>query len=209
MIFHISIRYRPYFLYIAGTCGTGNPYYLLCGTCRSRYAYDSQNTNEISECTTDNNDQRRSSCHKLLTYAKLLQLAPDLLGKGNQNTSGKWVLIIIVELYGSLTGWHRGVASGENMTLFLQISSSWTSHFHTAVLHGQHHVCLHVLFCLLIVVDGVESLLSDDQPSLQSISPEQVLSSLGLSERQPIPNVITFPEADPLGSHVCCSNTGK
>ena len=86
------------------------------------------------------------------------------------------------------------------MTLFLQISSSWTSHFHPAVLYGQHHVYLHVLFFLLIVVDGVESLFSDDQPSLQSISPEQVLSSLGLSERQPIPNVITFPEADPLGA---------
>ena len=53
---------------------------------------------------------------------------------------------------------------------------------------------------LILLTDGFELLLTDEEQPLETITPEQVLNSLGLNERQPIPDVITFPEPDPLGA---------
>lgn len=54
-------------------CGSGNPYYLLCGDCRQRYMADNHSGALKTSDSWHDNPSR-------IPYAKLLLLAPDLLG---------------------------------------------------------------------------------------------------------------------------------
>lgn len=57
-----------------GVCGTGNPYYLLCSTCRDRYLTENRALSDSADCASRN-----------IPYAKLLLMAPDLLGSSEKS----------------------------------------------------------------------------------------------------------------------------
>lgn len=59
--------------YMGGLCGSGNPYYLMCQQCRQRYL--AERDAKIIKCSVTSEDD--------LPYARLLQLAPDLLGSAD------------------------------------------------------------------------------------------------------------------------------
>ena len=81
-----------------GTCGSGNPYYLLCSTCRYRYKYDSISRPDPPVTGSES----PTGCP--LPYAKLLQVAPDLLGSGNKKKIGELNLYYIFFVHIFLCG---------------------------------------------------------------------------------------------------------
>ncbi len=60
-----------------GVCGTGNPYYLLCSSCRDRYLTEHRAQADSADAAERN-----------LPYAKLLLMAPDLLGSVDSAEQG-------------------------------------------------------------------------------------------------------------------------
>ena len=62
-----------------GVCGTGNPYYLLCSTCRDRYLAENRAMSDSADCASRN-----------IPYAKLLLMAPDLLGSTEKTEQGMY-----------------------------------------------------------------------------------------------------------------------
>ena len=60
-----------------GVCGTGNPYYLLCSACRDRYLAENRAMSDSADCASRN-----------IPYAKLLLMAPDLLGSTEKTEQG-------------------------------------------------------------------------------------------------------------------------
>ena len=66
-----------------GVCGTGNPYYLLCSTCRDRYLAENRAMSDSADCASRN-----------IPYAKLLLMAPDLLGSTEKTEQGMYKLLL-------------------------------------------------------------------------------------------------------------------
>jgi len=59
---------------------------------------------------------------------------------------------------------------------------------------------------LFYVVDEMDMLSEDMNPKLQGLDAfENTMGTLGLSERRPVPDPVTFDQPDPLGASVVAS----
>ena len=65
-----------------GTCGTGSPYYLLCGECRNHYTV---------EGSTASLHPGREASDRDAPYAHFLHVAPDLLGTIDTVSEHGWL----------------------------------------------------------------------------------------------------------------------
>ena len=74
--YHCNGTFQTYIEGIfAGTCGAGTPYYLLCTECRERYLVEGRAS--VAKCREESHSDL---VDKTLPYARLLLMAPDLLG---------------------------------------------------------------------------------------------------------------------------------
>ena len=66
------------------------------------------------------------------------------------------------------------------------------------------------LILLLCYVEDLDILPEESDPKYQGLEPfDAMMPTLGLADRRPIPEPVTFGETDPLGANIITSNSNN